>query len=160
MKGIGYAVNYFTEKNDKIVIQPPVYHPFKMVIEGNGRTLVNNPLIPVDNGYRMDLEGLERIFRDEHPRMMILCNPHNPVGIQWDKDTLRRVASLAFRYNVIVVSDEIHGDLMLEGRPHYPFASVSDEVRPRNHRPQAEDTSWRSYGVWAVRCDDTCSTHA
>ena len=128
VKGIGYAVNYFTEKNDKIVIQPPVYHPFKMVIEGNGRPLVNNPLIPVDNGYRMDLEGLERIFRDEHPRMMILCNPHNPVGIQWDKDTLRRVASLAFRYNVIVVSDEIHGDLMLEGRPHYPFASVSDEA--------------------------------
>ena len=117
VKGIGYAVNYFTEKNDKIVIQPPVYHPFKMVIEGNGRTLVNNPLIPVDNGYRMDLEGLERIFRDEHPRMMILCNPHNPVGIQWDKDTLRRVASLAFAS----VSDEAAKVAVTLGAPSKTF---------------------------------------
>lgn len=128
VKGIAFAINYFTDKGDKVVIQPPVYHPFKMVIEGNNRTVVNNPLIFDGHTYRMDLDGLERIFATEHPRMMILCNPHNPVGIQWSRETLQRVASLAARHGVIVVSDEIHGDLMLDGRRHYPFASVSDEA--------------------------------
>lgn len=77
---------------------------------------------------RMDLEGLEDIFAHERPKMMILCNPHNPVGLQWDADTLREVARLARRYGVIVLSDEIHGDLMLRGRRHVPFASVSEDA--------------------------------
>lgn len=128
VKGIAFAINYFTAKGDKVVIQPPVYHPFKMVVEGNHRTVVNNPLIHDGDSYHMDLEGLERIFAEEHPRMMILCNPHNPVGIQWSRETLQQVAALAARYGVIVVSDEIHGDLMLDRRPHIPFASVSDEA--------------------------------
>ena len=128
VKGIAFAINYFTAKSDKVVIQPPVYHPFKMVVEGNHRTVVNNPLIHDGDSYHMDLEGLERIFAEEHPRMMILCNPHNPVGIQWSRETLQQVAELAARYGVIVVSDEIHGDLMLDRRPHIPFASVSDEA--------------------------------
>ena len=76
----------------------------------------------------MDLEGLERIFIEQKPKMMILCNPHNPVGIQWDENTLREVARLARKYGVIVVSDEIHGDLMLGGRRHVPFASVSEDA--------------------------------
>ncbi len=128
VKGIALAINYFTVRGDKVVIQPPVYHPFKIVIEGNMREVVNNPLVPCEDGYRMDLDGLEKIFATEHPRMMILCNPHNPVGIQWSSETLRQVASLARRYGVIVVSDEIHGDLMLDGRRHYPFASVSEDA--------------------------------
>lgn len=127
--GLAYAVNYFTSKGDGIIIQPPVYHPFKMVIEGNGRRVLANPLIETPDGfYRMDLEGLERIMAEEHPRMMVLCNPHNPIGIQWDAGTLRCVARLARKYGVIVVSDEIHGDLMLYGREHYPFATVSDDA--------------------------------
>lgn len=129
VKGLALAVNFFTKEGDGIVIQPPVYHPFKMVIEGNKRRLLNNPLIERADGlYDMDLEGLERIMAMEHPRMMVLCNPHNPVGIQWDVETLRSVARLAKQYGVIVVSDEIHGDLMLYGRRHYPFASVSDDA--------------------------------
>ena len=99
-----------------------------MVTEGNGRVAVNNPLIFDGNNYRMDLEGLERIFRDEHPKMMILCNPHNPVGIQWSVEVLQEVARLAKKYGVTVVSDEIHADLMLYGKPHFPFASVSPEA--------------------------------
>lgn len=127
--GLAYAVNYFTREGDGIIIQPPVYHPFRMVIEGNRRRVLNNPLIETPDGfYRMDLEGLERIMEAERPRMMVLCNPHNPIGIQWDRETLQRVAELARRHGVIVVSDEIHGDLMLYGREHYPFASVSDDA--------------------------------
>ncbi len=130
VRGIAYALNFFTRPGDKVVIQPPVYHPFRIVTEGNGRIVLENPLRQVDTDihYDMDLEHLEHLFATEHPRMMILCNPHNPVGIQWDADTLRRVASLAKKYGVIVLSDEIHGDLMLWGRPHIPFASVSPEA--------------------------------
>ncbi len=130
VKGIAFAINYFTRPGDKIVIQPPVYHPFRIVSEGNGLTVIENPLMKGDGEwfYRMDLEGLEKIFAEEHPRMMILCNPHNPVGLQWDADTLRSVAALARKYGVIVISDEIHGDLMLYGRRHIPFSSVSDDA--------------------------------
>ncbi len=78
----------------------------------------------------MDLEGLERIFRDEHPKMMILCNPHNPVGIQWSVEVLQEVARLAKKYGVTVVSDEIHADLMLYGKPHFPFPSVDNPGSP------------------------------
>lgn len=130
VRGIAYAVNYFTRPGDKVVIQPPVYHPFRIVAEGNGRVVVENPLIEGDGEwfYRMDLDGLEDMFAHQRPKLMILCNPHNPVGIQWDAETLRKVATLARRYGVIVLSDEIHGDLMLYGRRHVPFASVSDDA--------------------------------
>ena len=76
----------------------------------------------------MDLEGLERVIAEHHPRMLVLCNPHNPGGTQWDADTLRRLASICRKAGMIVVSDEIHGDLMNDGRRHIPFASVSDDA--------------------------------
>lgn len=129
VKGIGLAVNYFSDKGDGIVIQPPVYHPFRMVIEGNERRVLENPLLFDGREYTMDLEGLQHIIDTEHPRMMILCNPHNPIGIQWDEETLCRVADMCARAGMIVVSDEIHGDLMLDGRRHIPFVSVSDNAR-------------------------------
>ncbi len=129
VRGIAYALNFFTRPGDAVVIQPPVYHPFRIVTEGNGRRVVENPLVEMPDGmYRMDLDGLEKIFAEERPAMMILCNPHNPVGIQWDAETLRHVASLARRYGVKVISDEIHGDLMLYGARHIPFCSVSDDA--------------------------------
>lgn len=128
VKGIGFAVNFFTRPGDRIVIQPPVYHPFKMVIEGNDRVVVNNPLIRRGDSYEMDLAGLRDIIEREHPRMMVLCNPHNPIGIQWDEATLREVAAMCRANGVIVVSDEIHGDLMLHGRRHIPYISVSDDA--------------------------------
>lgn len=127
--GFGLVVNHFTKPGDKIVIQQPVYHPFKNVIVGNDRQVVNNALIPTPDGsYRMDLDGLERIFATEKPRLMVLCNPHNPIGLAWEADVLRQVATLAARYGVPVFSDEIHGDLMLYGNRHVVFATVSDEA--------------------------------
>ena len=129
VKGIALCVNYFTSRGDSVIIQPPVYHPFRMVIEGNGRRVVENPLVFENGKYRMDLDGLADVLRRERPRMMILCNPHNPIGIQWDADTLARVAALARETGTVVVSDEIHGDLVLGGRPHIPFLAVSDDAR-------------------------------
>lgn len=129
VKGIAYAVNYFTRPGDGIVIQPPVYHPFKAVIEGNGRRVVENPLVERGGKYMMDLDHLAEVLRRERPRMMILCNPHNPIGLQWDEFTLRAVARLCREAGTIVVSDEIHGDLMLHGRRHIPFIEVSEDAR-------------------------------
>lgn len=128
VRGIAFILQYFTSKGDKILIQPPVYHPFRRLIEGNGRVCVTSPLRAVEGGYEMDLEDLERKFAEERPAMMILCNPHNPVGIQWSRETLAAVASLAYKYGVKVISDEIHGDLMLWGTPHVPYLSVSPEA--------------------------------
>ncbi|MDE5643974.1 MAG: PatB family C-S lyase [Muribaculaceae bacterium] len=126
-KGFGLALNYFTSKGDRIVIQPPVYHSFRSVIEGNGRVVVDNPLIHGSDGsYRMDLEGLERIAAEEHPAMLVVCNPQNPAGVQWQAETLRQAAEICRRYNMILLSDEIYGDLLLDGRHHVPTAMVSD----------------------------------
>lgn len=129
VRGLGYAINYFSNPGDGIVIQPPVYHPFRLLTQGNGRRVLNSPLIRTESGYIMDFDGLERVFAEEHPRLMILCNPHNPGGIQWDADALCRVADLALRYGVTVLDDEIHADLMLFGNRHIPFAGVSDAAR-------------------------------
>lgn len=129
VRGVAYALNYFTNRGDKVLIQQPVYHPFKMVIEGNERVVVNNPLKISEKGYEMDLDGLRQVIETEHPKMMVLCNPHNPIGIQWDADVMREVAHICRENGVVVVSDEIHGDLMLYGKPHIPFVSVSDDAK-------------------------------
>ena len=129
VRGLAYAINYFTSVGDKILIQQPVYHPFKMVIEGNGRVVVNNPLKFVGDGYEMDLENLREVVKAERPKMMVLCNPHNPVGIQWDAEVMRELASICRENGVIVVSDEIHGDLVLYGKPHIPFVDVSEDAK-------------------------------
>lgn len=131
VRGIAYAVNYFTRPGEGVIIQPPVYHPFKMVIEGNQRRAVVNPLVldVSTHRYSMDLALLEQQMADPTVTMMVLCNPHNPSGIQWDAETLAAVAAMARRHGVVVVSDEIHGDLMLWGKKHIPFLSVSDDAR-------------------------------
>jgi len=137
VKGIALAVNYFTQKGDGVVIQPPVYTPFRTVVEGNGRRVVENPLIFDGDTYRMDFNGLEAIVAAEKPRMLVLCNPHNPIGIQWDADTLAELAAIARKAGMVVVSDEIHGDLMLGGRGcpchrHYARCALQDIQHPRS----------------------------
>ena len=128
VRGYGYAVNFFTQKGDTIVIQQPVYHPFRNVAVGNHRRVVSNDLIKNGDNYEMDLAGLEEIFKTEKPKMMVLCNPHNPVGICWSKETLAEVARLARQYNVIVISDEIHGDLALFGNKYTPFCTANEDA--------------------------------
>lgn len=128
-KGLSLCINYFTEPGEKVLIQPPVYHSFRSVIEGNGRRVVTNPLrLCADGRYEMDLDGLSEVVRRERPAMMLLCNPHNPIGLQWEADTLRRVAAICHQNGVVLVSDEIYGDMMLGGCRHIPTASVSDEA--------------------------------
>lgn len=128
VKGIGMAVNVFVKPDEKVIIQPPVYHPFRLTTEGNGREVVNNPLRETGNGsYAMNFEQLEAVA-DEKCRMLILANPHNPAGVVWDRETLERLAEFCYRHHIIVVSDEIHCDLALWDNRHVPFASVSPKA--------------------------------
>lgn len=127
VKGIGMVTNVFTKPGDKIIIQPPVYHPFRLVPEANGREIVYNPLRLTDNGYEMDFEQLERAI-DDRCKVLILSNPHNPAGMVWDRETLTRLADICAERNVLVVSDEIHADMALYGNKHLPFAAVSERA--------------------------------
>lgn len=127
VKGIGMVINVFVAKDEKVIIQPPVYHPFRLTPLGNKREVVYNPLIEESGTYRMDFDNLEKVA-DEKCRLLILSNPHNPAGIAWDHDTLTRLAEFCRRRHILVISDEIHCDMALFGHKHIPFASVSDDA--------------------------------
>lgn len=128
VKGIGMAINVFVKEDEKVIIQPPVYHPFRLTPQGNGREVVFNPLREnADGSYSMDFENLAAVA-DEKCRMLILSNPHNPAGIVWDRETLSRLADFCHRHHILVISDEIHCDMALWGNKHIPFASVSEEA--------------------------------
>ncbi len=128
-KGLSLCINFFTKPGDTIVIQPPVYHSFHSVIEGNGRRVANNPLRrKPDGSYEMDFDNLLSVIEAEKPAMIFVCNPHNPVGIQWDADTLRRVAAICKEHGMILISDEIYADMMLGGCRHIPTCTVSPEA--------------------------------
>ena len=125
VKGIAFAVQCFTDKGDKIIIQPPVYHPFRLVPEALGREVVFNPLKEVNGLYKMDFEHLESII-DEKCKVLILCNPHNPGGVVWEKETLIQLAEICAKHNILVISDEIHCEMAFPQYTHHPFASVSE----------------------------------
>ena len=128
VKGIGMAINALLDKDDKVIIQPPVYHPFRHVPQKNGREVVFNPLKQLPDGsYEMDFDNLEAIC-DDKCKMLILSNPHNPAGIIWPRETLERLATFCHKKGVIVISDEIHCDMALYENKHIPFASVSKEA--------------------------------
>lgn len=125
VKGFAFAIDEFTEVGDNIIIQPPVYHPFRIVSESLKRNVVNNPLVLENGQYRMDIEGLRKIVAEKSCSMLILCNPHNPAGRAWTKEELSELAEICFDNNILVVSDEIHSDMALPGFKHTPFATVS-----------------------------------
>lgn len=128
VKGIGFVVNVFTKPGEKVIIQPPVYHPFRMTPEDNGREVVLNPLrLREDGYYDMEFDNLSEVC-DDKCRVLILSNPHNPAGVCWSKETLQRLADFCYEHNIIVISDEIHSDMALFGNRHVPFASVSERA--------------------------------
>lgn len=128
VKGIAMAINALLKAGDKIIIQPPVYHPFRNVAAHNGFEIVENPLLVDSNGsYSIDFDHLERVA-DKNCRLLILANPHNPIGILWQRETLIRLADFCHSRGIIIISDEIHSDMALWGKRHIPFASVSDKA--------------------------------
>lgn len=130
VKGIGFVVNVFLKEDEKVIIQPPVYHPFRLTPQGNKREVLFNPLQEqADGSYKMNFEQLEQLIAAEpKAKLMIISNPHNPAGILWDKETLQILAHICAKNKILVISDEIHCDMALWGKKHIPFASVSEEA--------------------------------
>ena len=126
LSALSTAILAFTAPGDGICIQPPVYYPFALRIRGNDRRVVENPLLLRDGAWEMDLDGLERVM-EPGTRMLILCSPHNPAGRVWERRTLERLAEICRSRGVLVVSDEIHFDIVMRGRRHIPMASLSAE---------------------------------
>lgn len=124
---LNIAVHAFTKPGDKVLIQSPVYRPFFMAIENNGRQIVNSPLKLVNGKYQIDFVELEKQF-DSRVKMMILCNPHNPVGRVWTKEELERLGELCLKHNVVILSDEIHSDFIYPGHKHISLASLSEDL--------------------------------
>ena len=123
------SIRKLTSPGDRVLIQPPVYNIFWNSVVNNGREVLENPLIFENGSYRMDLDDLDEKLSDPRVRAMILCNPQNPVGVIWDRNTLASVGEIAARHGVVVISDEIHCDLTLPGKEYVPFASVSELCR-------------------------------
>ena len=123
------AVRKFTTPGENVLVQTPVYNHFFYVIRNNGRNIVENQLLYDGENYSIDWEKLEQQLSNPQTTMMILCNPHNPIGKIWDKETLAGIGRLCKKYDVVVVSDEIHCDLTAPGKEYIPFASVNETCR-------------------------------
>ena len=162
VKGIGMAIYALTETTDKIIVQPPIYHPFYLTPRGCHRTVVWNPLKEVTDAegrlisYDMDFDNLEQVY-DKDCRILLLANPHNPIGITWPRETLQQLAQFAATHHLIVISDEIHCDMALFGHKHIPFASVSEEAANCSITFSAPSKTFNMAGIvssWAVVPND------
>jgi cysteine-S-conjugate beta-lyase len=129
--GVVPALNFctlaFTEPGDNIIVQPPVYFPFFSAVESHGRNLMYNRLIESDNKWIMDYDSLISGI-DSKTKMILISNPHNPVGRVWNPDELKKLADICHRNNILILSDEIHCDLTLPGFIHTPVATLSEEI--------------------------------
>lgn len=123
---ISSSVRKITNEGDNVVILSPVYNIFYNSIINNNRKILEVPLLRIGDEYKIDFENLEKAFALENTTMMIFCNPHNPIGKIWTKDELERIGSLAKKYNVVVLSDEIHAYLTRPNKSYIPYLSVNE----------------------------------
>ncbi|MCI8854499.1 MAG: pyridoxal phosphate-dependent aminotransferase [Lachnospiraceae bacterium] len=117
-----------TEPGDRVIVQPPVYYPFFEMVEDNGREIAENPLVFDGSKWVMDYEGFEELAADPRTKLFLLCNPHNPVSRAYTREELERVGEICLRHQVLIASDEIHGDIVYPGSRHIPIASLSPEL--------------------------------
>ncbi len=124
LNALAMAASLFTREGEGVIVQPPVFFDFFDILRENSRSLIANPLILESGHYRMDFDDLERKASDPRTKMVYLCNPHNPVGRVWRREELLRLGDICARHDVLVVSDEMHGDLVFSGSTYTPFASL------------------------------------
>ncbi len=124
---IHWIVMAWTQSGDRVIVQPPVYHPFFRAARVNNCEMVENPLVLQDGRYVMDFDQLEQAI-DDRTRVFVLCSPHNPVGRLWTQEELTRLGDICLKHGILLCSDEIHWDLALHGNRHVPTATVSDAV--------------------------------
>ena len=126
---ISAAIKALTVPGDKVMVQTPVYNCFFSSIRNNGCEMIANPLVYRNRGYQIDFDDLEKKTSDPKVKLMLLCNPHNPVGKIWDREELKRIGELCWKHHVLVLSDEIHCDITEPGKDYSPFASVSETCK-------------------------------
>jgi len=124
LTGISVAIMALTKPGDKIIIQPPVYHPFFNLVKSNDRILVQNELMVEDGVYKMDFDHLEKCI-DSDTKMIIISNPHNPVGRVWTKQELEKLVAICERNKILIISDEIHCDIVFEPYQYTPVAGIN-----------------------------------
>jgi cystathionine beta-lyase len=124
---LNLLVMAFTQPGDKIIVQPPVYYPFFSAVKNHQRVLLNNPLRYEGTHYTIDYTRLKAVI-DDRTSMMILCSPHNPTGNVWSPEDLERIGEICLNNNILLVSDEIHSDLVYNGNKHMPVASISGKI--------------------------------
>lgn len=151
------AIKAFARPGDDIILQGPVYYPFWNAIRDNGCNILNNQLKLINNHYEMDFENLEKKFAP-HPemipspprtRLMILCNPHNPVGRVWTKKELKKAGEIALKHDAVVISDEIHCELLFANSTHTPFATISREFEQHSITCMAPSKTFNLAGLAA-----------
>ena len=125
--GLTLAVTAFTNPGDKIIVQPPVYFPFYTSIEGTGREIIYNPLKLKNGRYYFDFEDLKTKI-NKNVKMLILCSPHNPGGMVWKEDELKQLTKICLEKKILILSDEIHSDLILRPNKHIPLACISEDI--------------------------------
>ncbi len=129
MNAITILINQHTEKGDGIIVQPPVFFEFRIAILENKRKFIRSPLIKAGQRYEMDFENLEKQAAKPRNKILILCNPHNPVGRVWTKEELQRVGEICFKHNVLVILDEIHADITYQNYKYTPYSqAVTEEI--------------------------------
>lgn len=126
VSGINIAVRAFSEEGNGIIVQTPVYDPFINIVKRTGRVPVFNCLKNTDGHYEMDYDGLEVLAADPNNRMLILCSPHNPVGRVWREEELRRLAEICLKHDIMIVTDEIHSDIVYGDHCHHPLLSLNE----------------------------------
>ena len=132
LPALNMAVQTFVAPGDKVLIQPPVYYPFFWAVDNNGAEIVTNSLINENGHYRMDLDDLAQKVSDPAVKMVILCNPHNPVGRVWTPEELTQFGEICLENDVLVVSDEVHCDLIYSNKVFTSFAKLGDDFRQKS----------------------------
>ena len=127
VRGLAFAIHCFTEKGDKVMVMPPVYHPFFLVTQKNEREVVFSPLILKDGQYHIDFNRFRKDVQG--CKLLVLSNPHNPGGRVWTKEELSQIADICYESGTLVISDEIHADLTLPPYKHSTFALISEKAR-------------------------------
>lgn len=141
------SIMAFTRPGDSVLVQPPVYYPFFNTIRGGGRNVAENPLIFRNGRFEMDFDDLERKLDDSSVKLVFLCSPHNPGGRVWTREELTHFAELCVARGVVVVSDEIHSDIIFKGAKHTPLASISEAIRDRTITTVAPSKTFNIAGL-------------
>ncbi len=146
VKGIAFVLDCFSTQEDHIIIQPPVYHPFRIIPTLHQRKVITNPLVLEAGQYKMDLADLKKCI-DSSTKILILCNPHNPGGRVWTRQELVDLAEVCYDNGILVISDEIHSDLAFGDNKHIPFASVSDKAAQNSITFMAPSKTFNIAGI-------------